>query len=303
MKPFALSRRSLLTLVPLLTMSIATKPSLTYAQMRVAETTLDIFKTVVATHRLDDSVVTLSNGRTFRIFRASPKAKPPAQGFPILYLLDGNAIFDDLTAELLARAPGLVVIGIGYDTPRKFAMVERTLDYTPPRTGEVPQADPVRPERRIGGAFEFLPLLIGELRVHAEDGLAIDPTRRALGGHSFGGLMTLITLFRQPDAFSAYAPVSPSIWWAMEPMAKLEAEARWPLKQPKRLFISLGDKEQRSNDKGPPPATPAPETMELIERLSAVPKLSVSSLVLEGHVHGATLLGALPQILEWAGKG
>lgn len=300
MKPFALSRRSLLTLVPLLTMPIVTKPSLTYAQMRVAETTLDIFKTDVATHRLDDRVVKLSNGRSFRMFSAIPKEQPPAQGFPILYLLDGNAVFDDLTAQLLARARGLVVIGIGYDTPRKFAMVERTLDYTPPRTGEVPQADPMRPERRIGGAFEFLPLLTGELRVLAEEGLVIDRERRALGGHSFGGLMSLITLFRQPDAFSAYAPVSPSLWWAMEPMAKLEAEARLPLDQPKRVFISLGDKEQRSNDKGPPPAGPAPETMELIERLSAVPGLSVSSLVLEDHVHGATLLGALPHILAWA---
>lgn len=300
MTPFALARRSVLAGLPLLIMSDVIKPRLTYAQMRVAETTLDIFKAEVPTHRLDDRVVTLSNGRRFRIFRATPKASPPRDGFPVLYLLDGNAVFDDLTVELLARAPDLVIIGIGYDTPRKFAMVERTLDYTPPRTGESPQADPLRPERRIGGAFEFLPLLIGELRVRAEEGIAVDASRRALGGHSFGGLMTLITLFRQPDAFCAYAPVSPSLWWAMEPMAKLEHQAHWSLSQRKRIFISLGDKEQRSNDKGPPPEGPAPETMDLIRRLSTVPVLSVSSLVLEGHVHGATLLGALPQILEWA---
>lgn len=301
MLPVALARRSVLTGLPLLMMSTVTKPSLTYAQMRVAETTLEIFKQDVPTHRLDNRAVTLSNGRSFRIFRAIPKTAAPPAGFPILYLLDGNAIFDDLTAELLARAPGLIVIGLGYDTPRKFAMVERTLDYTPRRTGEGPQPDPLRPERRIGGAFEFLPLLTGDLRILSEEGLVVDPTRRVLGGHSFGGLMTLITLYRQPDAFSAYAPISPSLWWAMEPMERLERQADWNLKSRKRLFISLGDKEQRSNDKGPPPTGPATETMDLIRRLSSVPQLSVSSRVLEGHVHGATLLGALPHILDWAG--
>ncbi len=40
MLPVALARRSVLTGLPLLIMSTVTKPSLTYAQMRVAETTL-----------------------------------------------------------------------------------------------------------------------------------------------------------------------------------------------------------------------------------------------------------------------
>ncbi|MFD1745683.1 alpha/beta hydrolase [Rhizobium helianthi] len=302
MPSFTLRRRQLLTALPFMTMPSLMKPSLTYAQMRVAETTLDIFKVDVATHRLDDRVVTLANGRKFRIFRAIPKKAAPATGYPTLTLLDGNAVFDDLTAELLALVPDLVVIGLGYDTPRKFAMVERTLDYTPPKQGNGPHVDPARPERKIGGGFEFLTMLTGDLRSAAEGDLKVDPSRRVLGGHSFGGLMTLIALFRQPRAFSAYAPVSPSIWWAQEPMRRLERQAVWPKADADRirLFIALGDKEQRSNDKGPAPTGPAPETMDLIARLSKIPALSVSSDVLEGHVHGATFLGALPQILRWA---
>lgn len=302
MPGFNLRRRQLLAALPFVTMTSVLKPSLTYAQMRVAETTLDIFNMEVPTHRLDDRVVKLSNGRSFRIFRAIPKTPAPASGYPTLTMLDGNAVFDDLTPELLALSPDLVVIGVGYDTSRKFAMVERTLDYTPPKQGEGPHVDASRPERKIGGGFEFLTMLTAELRTEAERGLQVDPSRRVLGGHSFGGLMTLITLFRQPDAFSAYAPVSPSLWWAMEPMRKLEKEAVWPKPDEGkiRVFLSLGDKEQRSNDKGPPPTGPAPETMALIGRLAQNPALSVSSEVLEGHVHGATLLGALPQILRFA---
>ena len=55
-----------------------------------------------------------------RLFLAVPKAPAPERGWPILYLLDGNAAFDFLTAALLEGAPGLIVAGIGYDTDKQF---------------------------------------------------------------------------------------------------------------------------------------------------------------------------------------
>lgn len=296
MTPCTISRRSLLTGLPLLMM-----PTLTNAQMRVAETTLAILTANPPSHHLDDRVVTVGNGRRFRIFRAIPKTRAPAAGYPVLTLLDGNAMFDDLTVTLLASCPDLVVVGLGYDTPRKFAQVERSLDYTPPKSlNGNPYADPSRQGRIYGGAPAFLDMVLGELRAASETGLPVDPQRRHLGGHSFGGLFTLYALFRRPDAFAGYAPVSPSLWWAGEQMAELEKKAAFPPDQRLKLFVALGDKEQRSNDKGPPPVGPAPETMALIKRLSARPQVSVTSMVLKDHVHGATLLGALPHMLTWA---
>ncbi|MBT9369396.1 alpha/beta hydrolase-fold protein [Rhizobium sp. CSW-27] len=291
-----LRRRSLLTGLPFLMM-----PTLTFAQMRVADTTLDILAADPPTHRLDDRVVRLDKGRSFRIFRAIPKADAPPAGYPVLTLLDGNAVFDDLTPELLALAPNLVVIGLGYDTPRKFAQAERSLDYTPPKDPAAgPYADPARQGRMYGGAELFLEMLLGPLRTQSEAGLAVDPQRRHLGGHSFGGLFALYALFRRPQSFAGYAPISPSLWWAPETMARLEDRAVLPAGHPLKLFVALGDKEQRSNDKGPPPTGPAPETMALIERLSRRPQFTVSSEVLKDHVHGATLAGALPLMLGWA---
>ena len=51
----------------------------------------------------------------------------------------------------------------------------------------------------------------GVLRAAAEDGLRVDPSRRTLWGHSFGGLFTLYALLARPGSFARYAAISPSI--------------------------------------------------------------------------------------------
>lgn len=296
-------RRSLMMGLPLVMLSMMSFPIESHAQMHPADASLKILSTDVPSHRLDDRIVRLSNGRTYRIFRAVPTAPPPHRGYPVLYLLDGNASFDLLTPELLARCPDLAIVGIGYDTQRKFAVDERSLDYTPPKSpGAGPYADPGRQGRLYGGADAFLHALVGELRLAAEEGLAVDQAHRFLGGHSFGGLFSLYALYQRPDAFAGYAPVSPSVWWMPAALKEMENNIVWPASRRIRLFIALGDREQRSNDKGPAPTGPAPDTMALIERLSRQPVLQVRSQVLEGYGHGPSLSGALPMILDWAGK-
>ncbi|MEF9604585.1 alpha/beta hydrolase, partial [Paracoccus sp. PXZ] len=91
---------------------------------------LRIFQTGAPTHALSQKVVAVGPG--YRLFLAVPKAPAPARGWPVLYMLDGNAAFDFLAAEHLALAPGLMIVGIGYDTDRQFARELRTLDFTAP---------------------------------------------------------------------------------------------------------------------------------------------------------------------------
>ena len=45
----------------------------------------------------------------------------------------------------------------------------------------------------------------------------IDPSDRALLGHSFGGQFALFTLLDHPGFFSRYLVVSPSLWWDCDP--------------------------------------------------------------------------------------
>ena len=84
-------------------------------------------------------------------------------------MLDGNAAFDFLTPGDLAMAPGLAIVGIGYDTDRQFARERRTLDFTAPDgLGDGLRPDHVHPGRMAGGAAIFHDRLIGPLRAAAE---------------------------------------------------------------------------------------------------------------------------------------
>ena len=51
---------------------------------------------------------------TRRVFLSVPEGQPPAQGYPVVYLIDGNTTFD-LARQALAGAPEIqaVLVGIG----------------------------------------------------------------------------------------------------------------------------------------------------------------------------------------------
>lgn len=87
-----------------------------FAQPRISEAELAIFSTEPATHALARRLVHTGEGRTYQLFTAMPR-HPSAGGYPVLYMLDGNAAFNALTVALLASAPQLVLVGVGYDTP------------------------------------------------------------------------------------------------------------------------------------------------------------------------------------------
>jgi len=243
--------------------------------------------------------VTPPTGGRYRLIRAVPDQAPPPDGFPILYLLDGNAAAGALTPALLRTVPDLVVIGVGYETEEPFAVRERWLDYTPPPDPKIPEArpDPTRPAYPVGGAPRFLDRLLGDLRHAAERDLPIDPTRRGLWGHSLGGLLTLYALFTAPTAFRSFYPVSPSLWWGDGVMTRLERAAVPPPVPVPRVFVMMGDREVRSGQAPPPCPRPAPATMALIDRLSAAGGLDVAALVLHGMGHRQALFASLPPAL------
>ncbi len=70
---------------------------------------------------------------------AVPTTDTPKDGFPVLYLLDGNAAFDSATniaksvgagANKLGLSP-VAVVAIGYPNQSTFDVQKRALDYTP----------------------------------------------------------------------------------------------------------------------------------------------------------------------------
>lgn len=268
-----------------------TKPSPPVAQ-------LALFDGAHASHRLSTKAITV-DAITYRLLLAVPRDAPPSAGFPILYLLDGNAAFDLMDTVLLASAKDTILVGIAHDTPLRFDPPSRSRDYTPDIDGRGLQADPDRPGRLIGGANDFLERLVGPIRAAAEAGVPVDPGRRALFGHSLAGMFALYTLLRAPGVFARIAAASPSIWWGGEFMLRLEA--RTPaLEPPCDVLVTLGDSERRSSPAGPHWDGPAPHTLEMIARLQARANTNVSSHIFPGLGHAATLPASLPVALAFS---
>lgn len=234
-------------------------------------------------------------GRRFQLFLAIPRTDPPAAGYPLLYMLDGNAAFDALTPAHLESNPGLAIIGIGYDTELRFDVMARSLDYTPVELPLSPNG------RRTGGADVFLDLVAGELRELAEAGIHVDPTRRTLWGHSLAGLCTLYALMTKPGAFRRYVSASPSVWWNDQWLLEFEAKIT-PAGCEAEVLVVLGDAERRSNPAGPHWDGPAPHTLEMIARLQHWPGRRVSMDIFKGLGHAATLPASLDPAFAFAGR-
>jgi len=168
---------------------------------------------------LEQQTLTSSKGRAYRIYTLTPAEPPPEKGYPILYLLDANAVIGTAAeaVRMQSRKPHgfgpVVVVGIGYetDTPMDPA---RFYDYTRPADpGKLPGRPNGSEWPPNGGAEEFIQFIEAELKPHIEAQLPVDRNRQTLFGHSLGGLFVLDTLFTRTATFQTYIAGSPSIWW------------------------------------------------------------------------------------------
>src|SRR5690606_2240485 len=241
-------------------------------------------------------------GSRYQLFVATPMEVIAGSARPVLYMLDGNAAFDALTPGLLAAVPNLSIVGVGYDTNLRFDRPSRSRDYTPPRDASDPKPDPQRPERLVGGASLFVARLINELVPYAEAELSFHATTRSIWGHSLAGMCVLHTLFTRPGVFTRYIAVSPSLWWEDRLLLRREEEIAADQLGTADLLIMLGDSERRSSPEGPHWDGPAPHTLEMIERLSQRPGISVSHEIFAGAGHAATLPASLAPALAFAAR-
>ena len=255
------------------------------------------------------------HGTVRELFVGMPEGRPPAGGWPVLYLLDGNATFP--TALLLVRNLALragfepaVVVGIGYPAGRAFDEGARARDYTPPAPG-------LPADGRHGGAEQFLDFIAQDLQPMIAAECAGDPQRQFLFGHSLGGLLVLHALFTRPGLFAAHLAASPSIWWHdRQILSRLPAfiagrSAVRPAVGPTepiavRLLLTVGELEQT-----PPPEMPAERAAllrqrrqvdsarELAARLAGLPGVVCELRELPGESHGTAMLTALQRAIEF----
>jgi predicted alpha/beta superfamily hydrolase len=154
-----------------------------------------------------------ANDREYRIRVTEPSTQPPPAGYPVIYLLDGNANFATMVEIARAqRIAGVVIVGIGYPSDAPFD-ARRTYDFTPPSKQGKLEALLGAAEEPTGGNDEFLDFIEKDLKPDIEKRFNINRHRQTLVGHSLGGLFVLHVLFTRGECFQNYVAGSPSIWW------------------------------------------------------------------------------------------
>lgn len=148
--------------------------------------------------------------RHYKVWTGVPKKDPPAAGYPVLWMLDGNAVMnhlsDKLLGELSAGTPP-VIVAVGYQTDLPFDLYARAWDDTPPVAGSNNQT--IR-GRKGGGSADFQRLIVNTIAPKAEKGIAIDSGSRGIWGHSLGGIFALDSYYSQPFFTRSYA-TSPTL--------------------------------------------------------------------------------------------
>ncbi|MBU4611995.1 alpha/beta hydrolase [Achromobacter sp. GG226] len=232
--------------------------------------------------------------RDWKIFLSVPSGEPPPQGWPVLYVLDGNAVFDVLTPPGPGEtAAPLVVVGIGYDIDDTLDGVTRTYDYLPTPSGQA-EPDTRSPDARNGGADAFLEAIRTRIQPQVAARVRIDPQRQTLMGHSYGGVFSLHALLTGTDAFQRYVVASPSFWyrspWLPERVATFLAGS--PTPHPVHFTVGSEERSRRA-----PPGLPG--VREAAAAFAAQwPQVHLT--VFEGLGHGAAMPAAIDPAIALA---
>ena len=195
------------------------------------------------------------DGQIYRIFVSIPEAAPPQHGFPVLYVLDGNAMFAGFAESRRLQEikdPDIgrsIVVGIGYPAGKPYDLARRLYDFTPPFPEQVPASERDLAKMRTGGEQAFMAFLLDRLRPEIARRYAVDPDRQALFGHSLGGLFALHMLYTRPGAFRAIIAASPTQWWNDQQILQEERTFSQRLRDRAitgpvaRLMLVAGDRE------------------------------------------------------------
>ena len=222
-----------------------------------------------------------------RIMLHVPGGSPPASGWPVLYMVDGNAVFATARDALRAQAPypagtGIapgVIAAVGYPVETAYDPVRRSWDLTPPPGRRYPAASGGGAAVRTGGAEGFRDVLATTVMPWVAAAAPVDGRRRTLFGHSFGGLFALFTLFTRPGLFDTIVAASPALSWEDGAVRPFEDGFRPPDGSPcRRVHLSAGEWE---GDALAPFQRDAPDAAERLAQKREIRTLAMARALAE----------------------
>jgi len=185
----------------------------------------------------------LPSEHTLLVYRPPGYREDSLRRFPVLYLHDGQNVFDratsatgeewcvDETAQRLIKSGDIepiVIVGI-------YNAGQRRIDqYTPTRD----------PKKNMGGkADAYARMIVQEIKPFIDRRYRTlrSAANTALGGSSLGGLLTLHMGLRYHTVFNRLAALSPSVWWNDRAIIR-EVDAL-TTKPPLRVWLDSGTSE------------------------------------------------------------
>lgn len=185
----------------------------------------------------------LRNQRDLIVYLPPGYDQQPQRSFPVLYLHDGQNLFDGATSFIPGmdwhvghtadqciqegRVEPLIIVGI-YNAGK-----QRLGEYTPTRMP------------RLGGgrANRYAKFLLEEVRpfVNTRYRVQQGAENTGIGGSSLGGLVSLYLGLRQPQIFGKIAALSPSVWWNERVILRFASAA--PVQPLPRIWLDIGTQE------------------------------------------------------------
>jgi predicted alpha/beta superfamily hydrolase len=189
----------------------------------------------------------LPDDRDLTVFVPPGYDDDPERRFPVLYLHDGQNLFDpqkafkkgehwrvgETATALIADAAiaPLLIVGI-HNTGKR-----RLDEYTPTA------------DKRRGGAEAdaYGRLLVEELKPFIDERYRTlqDAGDTGIGGSSLGGLVSLYLGLTRPDVFSRLALLSPSVWWDRRAILRYVRDAH--PKPRLKIWVDIGTGEGRQH--------------------------------------------------------
>ncbi|MDQ6860997.1 MAG: alpha/beta hydrolase-fold protein [Verrucomicrobiota bacterium] len=192
----------------------------------------------------------LRNRRDVLVYLPPGYRRAKNRRFPVLYLHDGQNVFDAATAF------GGVEWGVDETAQRLVSekLVEPVIIVAVANAGEariheyVPtrgRIDESRRKRSKGLLRKYGHFLIEELKpfVDAHYRTLPGPDYTGLGGSSLGGLATMVLGLWFPNVFRRLAVMSPSIWWDDCVLLKMVEELDEEAKPPLKIWLDTGTNE------------------------------------------------------------
>lgn len=174
-----------------------------------------------------------------------PMYEESNQQYPVLYIQDGQNLFDNVTAafgeewrvdeaalDLIEKheIPPMIIVGV-------WNTADRIDEYT------------LTQDERLnagGKGLDYIRFMTEELKPFIDRTYRTNTDRKStfIGGSSLGGLIAMHACLQVPEVFGGCLAFSPTLGWDNETLLKsLQSGVKWPAEV--RLWFSMGTREGR----------------------------------------------------------